>query len=82
MLGCALLSLLSACASSTGSGAIGISRQQLLLIPASQVEQIAAQQYTQQTNAAKAKGKLLTEGEEITRLREICRHPAGKDFSG
>ena len=77
-----LLSLLTACASSTGSGAIGISRQQFLLVPASQVEQAAAQQYTQETNAAKAKGKLLTEGVEITRLREIASRliPQAKIF--
>lgn len=69
---CATLALLTACASSTNTGEIGITRQQFLLISASQVEEIAAQQYTKEIKTAKAKGKLLTKGAEITRLKEIA----------
>jgi predicted Zn-dependent protease len=59
------------CASTTKPGIVGISRQQLLLVPASTVEQAALANYTQQALKAKDAGRLVS-GPEYGRLLRIA----------
>lgn len=68
----AVISLLAACVSSTRPGVVGVDRQQLLLVPAANVERMSALSYAQQANQAKSKGMLITEGEELDRLKKIA----------
>lgn len=65
------VSILTGCASTTKSGAIGITRQQLLIVPASTVEQMAASHYVTQNKQAKTAGHLIESGPEYERLRAI-----------
>ncbi|RJF95304.1 M48 family metallopeptidase [Noviherbaspirillum saxi] len=64
--------LLGACASTTKPGVVGVTRQQLLLVPAATVERMALVSYAQQAEKAKAQGKLITSGEEYDRLLRIA----------
>ncbi|MBS0308170.1 MAG: M48 family metallopeptidase [Proteobacteria bacterium] len=76
----ALLVLLVACASSTKPGAIGITRQQFLLVPAETVEKMALVSYLQQNEKAKEQRKLISSGPEYERLKRIAtriRNQAG-----
>ena len=67
----ALLVLLDACTASTRPGAIGVTRKQLLLVPAQQVEQSAAATFATTARKAQASGTLVG-GEEYNTLREIA----------
>ena len=67
----ALLILLDACTASTRPGAIGVTRKQLLLVPAQQLEQSAAATFATAARKAQASGALV-EGEEYNALREIA----------
>ncbi|MFM1886510.1 MAG: hypothetical protein RL026_1667 [Pseudomonadota bacterium] len=67
----AVATLLVACATTTQPGAIGIKRQQLMLVSASLVEKIAVDQYLQQNAQARQKGKLIESGPQLERLRRI-----------
>lgn len=64
-------SLLFGCASSTKPGAVGVTRQQFMIVPAADVERMAAVQYADQFNKAKSAGRVITEGQEYDRLRKI-----------
>lgn len=63
--------LLAACATSTAPGAVGIQRQQLLMIPAATVNAEAAKGFNQLSSAASSKGKLNNEPVITRRVREI-----------
>lgn len=66
-----LLALLTGCASTTRPGSAGITRQQLLLVPASTVERMALSDYASQQNKAKSVGRLIERGPEYERLKQI-----------
>lgn len=67
----ALIALLSACANTTRSGAIGINRSQFLLASATEVDRLSAISYNEQNQKAKEKNILLTTGPEYKRLKAI-----------
>lgn len=66
------LSLLLACASTTKPGVVGITREQFLIVPAANVERMAAVHYAAQFNKAKTAGSLIAAGPEFDRLRKIA----------
>lgn len=63
--------LLVGCVTTTRPGVVGVNRQQFLLVPAGDVERMAAVSYAQQYSKAKSQGRLITEGAELTRLKKI-----------
>lgn len=63
---------LSACATSTKSGAVGADRSQLLIVPAAEVDAMALAGYTEQNQKAKSAGRLITKGLELDRLNRIA----------
>lgn len=70
--GVAAAILLSACASTTKPGVVGVQRQQLLLVSADTVERMALVNYTQQNQKAKAAGRLIASGQELERLKRVA----------
>jgi predicted Zn-dependent protease len=64
--------LLSACASTTKPGTVGVQRQQLLLVSADTVERMALVNYTQQNQRAKAAGRLVASGAELERIKRVA----------
>lgn len=70
--GALLCSGLSACSSTTGTGAIGVNRNQLLVVSDQQVLQMAAQSYQQELQEARAKGALDTDVAQLNRLKRIA----------
>lgn len=68
----AAVSLLAACASTTKPGAVGVQRQQLMLVSAETVEQMALVNYSRQNSSARSAGKLVTNGAELERLKNIA----------
>ncbi|WP_338761779.1 M48 family metallopeptidase [Massilia sp. METH4] len=68
----AAISVLAACASTTKPGVVGVQRQQLLLVSAEKVEQMALVNYTQQNREAQSKGRLVTKGADYERLKKIA----------
>ncbi|TCS36580.1 peptidase M48-like protein [Paucimonas lemoignei] len=68
-----LACLLLACASSTKPGAVGVTRQQFLMVPATTVEKMALVSYAQQNQKARQEGKLITSGAEYERLDQIAK---------
>lgn len=70
-----LLSLclfLTACASTTGGGAIGLDRKQFLMVSSSEVEAAALQAYRGELGQAAKAGKLNTEKATLERIRVIA----------
>jgi predicted Zn-dependent protease len=67
----ALLPIFIGCTSTTRPGVVGVTREQFLLISAADVERMATIQYAEQYNKAKSAGKLVTDGEELDRLKRI-----------
>ena len=65
------LCLLSACASSTNPGAIGVNRRQLMLVSADSLNQAAAKSYTELNQKAQKAGALV-QGPEADNLRAIA----------
>lgn len=63
---------LTGCSSTTGSGAIGVDRQQLLLVSSEQVLQLSQQSYNKSLQEARARGVLDTNAAQVTRLRNIA----------
>jgi predicted Zn-dependent protease len=63
---------LSACASTTNPGAVNVTRNQLMIVPADTVEQVAAVGFQEQNDKARSAGKLLTSGPEFERLSRIA----------
>lgn len=62
---------LSGCSSTTGSGAVGVDRQQLLLVSSEQVEQLSAQSYNKSIQEARKRGVLDTNKAQLNRLKNI-----------
>lgn len=60
------------CSSTTGTGAIGVDRQQLLLVSSEQVMQLSAQSYNKSIQEARAKGVLDTNPAQVARLKRIA----------
>jgi predicted Zn-dependent protease len=67
------LAMLSGCATTTAGGAVGANRSQLLLISSEQLEQTAAQGYSQLKTEATQKGALNTNENLLQRVRAIAR---------
>ena len=63
---------LTGCQTTTAGGAVGVNRSQLLLISAEQLDQVAAQTYTQLSNEAANKGELNTDPKLTARVRAIA----------
>lgn len=70
----AAVSFLSACTpvQTTRSGAVGVQRQQYMLLSQQQAEQMAASAYLQEKREAAAKGRLNADQEQLARLRGIA----------
>ena len=62
---------LTGCSSTTGSGAIGVDRQQLLLVSNEQVLQLSAQSYNKSLQDARKQGVLDTNKAQLNRLKGI-----------
>ena len=67
------IALLSACATSTDSGAVGVKRQQLLLAPAAEIEAEAAKGYEQVKADAAAKKALNSNPGHVKRVQDIAK---------
>lgn len=76
----ASLSLMSltGCSSTTNSGAVGVDRQQLLLVSSEQVQQLSAQSYNKNIQEARAKGVLDTNQAQLKRLKNIANRLVGQ----
>lgn len=68
-----LSTLLVACASTTHEGSVNAGRRQLLLIPSSQVEQMAGQAYLDTKTDAKKKGSLDRNPEQVQRVQTVMK---------
>jgi len=68
----ALATLLGACTTTTQQGATGIKRQQLLLLPASQVDAMALESYQAELTKARGKNTLNTDKANLERIRRIA----------
>jgi Zn-dependent protease with chaperone function len=75
---CAVALVLAACASTTKPGAVGVQRQQLMLVSAETVERMALVNYTQQNRDAQLAGRLVTKGPEYDRLKRIAARLQGQ----
>ncbi|HEX4869418.1 MAG TPA: M48 family metallopeptidase [Moraxellaceae bacterium] len=64
--------LVSACASTTGGGAIGVNRKQFLLVSSAEVEAAALQAYQGELGQASKAGKLNTDKATLERIRVIA----------
>ncbi len=60
------------CAQTTQSGAVGVDRQQTLLVSSKQVDQAAAQQYAKTIGEAQKKGVLDRDAAQVQRVRAIA----------
>lgn len=65
------LAVLQGCANTTSSGAIGLQRSQLMLVPSSTINAQAAQGFQQLTADAQSKKKLNTNAAMTQRIRRI-----------
>ncbi len=72
LLPAALMMALSACTTTTQQGATGIKRQQLLLLPASQVDAMALESYQAELTKARGKNSLNTDKANLERIRRIA----------
>lgn len=64
---------LSSCATTTNSSVSGVSRSQFLLMPASQVDQMSAQAYSETLNVAKQKSTLNVDKAMYNRVNTISQ---------
>lgn len=65
--------VLGGCASTTRPGAVGVERQQALLVSSSQINQAAAQSYRKIIADASRKGLLDRNAQQVARVREVAR---------
>ena len=63
---------LTGCTSTTNTGAVGVDRNQLLLVSSEQVQQMSAQSYAQSIQKARAQGVLDTNTAQLNRLKRIA----------
>ncbi len=68
----ALVALLSACASTTRPGAVGINRSQFMMASTEDVNRLSAASYSEQNQKAKEKNILVTSGPTYDRLKLIA----------
>ena len=68
----ALVTLLSACASSTRSGVVGVNRSQFMMASSEEVNRVSAASYNEQNQKAKEKNILVTSGPTYDRLKLIA----------
>lgn len=66
-----LATQLSSCATTTSDSVAGVKRTQLMLLPASYVDDMSSQAYTQTLNTAKNKQALNADKAELERVRKI-----------
>ena len=66
------------CTSTTGTGAIGVDRQQLLLVSSEQVLQLSAQSYNKTIQEARKKGVLDKDKAQLDRLQRISNRLVGQ----
>ncbi len=69
---------LTGCTSTTNSGAVGVDRQQLLLVSSEQVLALSAQSYAKTIQEAKSKGVLDTNTAQLNRLKNIANRLVGQ----
>jgi predicted Zn-dependent protease len=72
VVGAALLAA-AGCAQTTQSGAVGVEREQILLVSSKQVDQAAAQQYAKMIGEAQKKGLLDRDPAQVQRVRTISK---------
>jgi predicted Zn-dependent protease len=65
--------LLSACATTTEPGAVGVERRQLLLVSSEDINQGAAIAYRQAIQQATAKGAVNRDPEQVERVRRVAQ---------
>ena len=63
---------LTGCSSTTGAGAVGVDRQQLLLVSSEQVLELSTQSYNKNVKEARARGVLDTNKAQLNRLKNIA----------
>lgn len=63
---------ITGCASSTNTGAIGVKRNQLMMVSSEQVLQLSNQSFQQTLQDARNKGLLDTNAAQLTRLKRIA----------
>lgn len=63
---------LAGCSNTTDTGAVGVDRQQLLLVSSEQVMQLSAENYNESIQDARARGVLDTNAAQLTRLKRIA----------
>ena len=66
------------CTSTTSTGAIGVDRQQLLLVSSEEVLQMSAQSYATTLQQARSKGLLDTNQAQVNRLKGIANRIVGQ----
>jgi predicted Zn-dependent protease len=71
VVGAAILAV-AGCARTTQSGAVGVDRQQALLVSSKQVDEAAAQQYAKMIGDARRKGLLDRDPAQVERVRTIA----------
>ena len=69
---------ITGCSSTTSTGAVGVDRQQLLLVSNEQVLQLSAQSYAKTLQEAKARGLLDTNKAQLNRLKNISNRLVGQ----
>ncbi len=60
------------CESTTGGGAVGVKRSQLMIVSSADVDKMAAQAYSQLKSESTQKGQLNTDAEMTARVRAIA----------
>lgn len=72
------VSSLLGCASTTDTGALGVKRNQLLLVSNEQIMQLSAKKYYQTIQQARVKGILDTNKKQVARLEAIAKRLIGQ----
>lgn len=64
---------LAGCATSTKPGAVGVTRSQMMLVSAEEVDTMALASFSNQNQKAKSEGRLVTKGAEYNRVAKIAK---------
>ena len=65
---------MAGCSSTTGAGAVGANRKQLLLVSSDEVMNLASKSYQQTLSQARQKGVLDVNASQLARLKRIANH--------
>lgn len=68
-----LIALLTACASTTDKGEVGVNRRQMLLVPNSQIVSMSAQAYDQTKAEAQQKNALDRNPDQVRRVQAVSK---------